>query len=126
MEIQTIQLNNHIKLSIISFSILLVLYLGISIYFTNHFYFRTVINGINASGKTVDELDKEISFKCETYALELEERSGVKEQIRASDIDLRYNANGKLQAFKDNQNAFAWIYSFFSPQKSEMSGIVSL
>ena len=71
MEIQTIKLNKFMKVSIISFSIFLVLYLGISIYFSTHFYFGSVINDINASGKTVEQLDKEISSKCETYILEL-------------------------------------------------------
>ncbi len=125
MEIQTIKLNKSIKVSIISFSIFLVLYLGISIYFSTHFYFGSVINGINASGKTVEELDKEILSKCETYTLELKERNGVKEQIKAADIGLKYNANGKIQALKDSQNSFTWISALFNPKASEIYGIVT-
>ena len=125
MEIQTIKLNKFMKVSIISFSIFLVLYLGISIYFSTHFYFGSVINGINASGKTVEQLDKEISSKCETYTLELKERNGVKEQIKAADIGLKYNAKDKIQVLKDSQNSFRWIHALFNPKASEIYGMVT-
>ncbi len=109
METLIIKHNKFIKVSIISFSFLLVLYLSISIYFSNHFYFGSVINSVNASGKTVEQLDKEISSKVGTYNLELIERGGAKEQIKGSDIGLKYEAKGKTQALKDSQNSFLWI-----------------
>ena len=127
MEIQT-TIHNHkktIKVSMISFSIFLVLYLLISMYFSNHFYYGFVINGINASGKTVEEVDKDLLMESKTYTLNLEERNGVKEQIKATDIGLKYNAKDKIQALKDNQNSFAWIYEVFNSKKSELSGIVT-
>ena len=120
-----IKLNKHIKVSVISISIFLLLYLGISIYFSNHFYFGSVINGINASGKTVEQLDKAVSAKSQTYKLELVERGGVKEQIKASDIRLKYNAKDKIQALKDSQNSFKWISTLFNPKASEINDIVT-
>ena len=125
MEIQTIKHNKPIKISIISFSILFVLYLGMSIYFSSHFYFGSVINGINASGKTVEKVDKEMSLKTETYTLVLKERNGVNEQIKAADIGLKYNANVKIQALKDSQNSFLWVFSLFNSKVTEMDGIVT-
>jgi len=125
MEIQTIKYKQPIKISIISFSIALVIYLGMSIYFSNHFYFGSVINGINASGKTVAQVDKELSSKGKTYTLELDERNGVKENIKATDIGLKYNSNGKIQNLKDSQNSFTWIYAVFNPKASEISGLVT-
>ena len=125
MQIQTIKHNKPIHFSIISFSILLFIYFGMSIYFSTHFYFGTKINGINASCKTVDELDKELSSKCKTYTLELKERNGVKEQIKATDIGLKYNAKDKIQILKDSQNSFAWIYEVFNSKASKLSDIVT-
>ena len=127
MEIQTI-IHNHkkpIKVSIISFSIFIVLYLGISMYFSNHFYYGSIINGVNASGKTVAEVDKELLMKSQTYTLELKERNGASEQIKATDIGLKYNSNGKIQVLKDSQNSFAWILALFNPKATEMNGIVT-
>ncbi|MFT5874363.1 MAG: hypothetical protein ACI8WT_003324 [Clostridium sp.] len=125
LKIQTLKLNNSIKAIIISFFIFLILYLGMTIYFSTHFYFRSVINNINASGKTVEQLDKAILSKGKTYTLELVERNGVKEQITANDIELKYDLKGKIQVLQDNQNSFKWIDALFNPKNSEISGMVT-
>ncbi|MGH4139076.1 peptidoglycan binding domain-containing protein [Clostridium sp.] len=125
MEAKKSKLNKPINAIIISIFIFIVLYLGISIYFSTHFYFGSVINGINASGKTVDQLDKAVASKCEIYTLELEERGGVKEQIKASDIGLKYNAKDKMQALKDSQKSFKWISALFNPKASEINGMAT-
>jgi len=125
IEVKTIKLNKYMKVSIISFSIFILLYLGISLYFSTHFYFGSVINDINVSGKSVEEFHQEILSKCEAYTLELKERNGVKEHIRAADIDLKYNAKDKIQDIKDSQNSFKWIHGFFNPKPSEVNDIVT-
>ena len=66
-KLRKVKLNKPIKVIIISIFILLVIYLGISIYFSTHFYFGSAINGINASGKTVEQLDKAVSAKSDIY-----------------------------------------------------------
>jgi len=112
--------NKSIKYIIISFSILLIIHFGMTMYFRNHFYFGSVINGVNASGKTAEELDKEISSKITVYSLELEERGNTKEQIKAADIGLRYDGKGKSQALKDTQNSSPWVYSLFESKDSKL------
>jgi lipoprotein-anchoring transpeptidase ErfK/SrfK len=97
-----------------SLCILAVLYFGISSYFKNRFYFGSTINCISASGKTVKEVDDEISSNIETYVLELKERRNQREQIRASDIALKYDSKGQVQNIKDKQNPFKWISAIFS------------
>ncbi|MGH4137750.1 L,D-transpeptidase family protein [Clostridium sp.] len=114
-----------IKNRIIFLSVFLIIYLGISMYFDNHFYYGSVINGINASGKTVAEVDKNLLMKSEAYILEFKERNGVKEQIKSTDIDLKYNAVDKIQDLIDNQNSFAWIFAGFHTKAFEMDGIVT-
>ena len=127
MEIQTIKHNKTIKISIIYFSIFFALYLGMAIYFSTHFYFGFKINGIDASGKTVGEIDKEMLAKSKIYKLELALRSGVKEQIKATDINLKYNSNvkGKIQDLKDSQNSFMWIYEIARQKDFEIDDIVT-
>jgi len=125
MALQTIIQKKPMKNSIIFFPIFIVIYLGISMYFSNHFYYGTVINGISASCKTVEEVDKEMLIKSKTYTLDLQERNGVKEQIKATDIGLEYNAKAKIQILKDSQNSFMWISAIFKSRDSEMDGIVT-
>jgi len=117
--------NNFIKYSIISFTVMLIIYFSMSMYFRNHFYFGSVINGINASGKSVEELDKEISAKITAYTLELDERGNVKEQIKASEIGLKYDGKAKSQALKESQNSSSWISSLFKSKESKMYKVVT-
>ena len=127
MEIKTIKNIKPIKVSIVAFSIFFALYLGMAIYFSTHFYFGSAINGINASGKTVDGLDKEMLANSKTYKLEIALRSGVKEQIKANDINLKYNSNvkGKIQELIDNQNSFMWMYEIARQNDFQIDDVVT-
>lgn len=117
--------NKYIKYSIISFSVLLLIYFSMSMFFRNHFYFGTIVNGINVSGKTVEDLDKEIGAKTFSYTLELEERGNIKEEIKAEDIKLKYDGKDKSQALKDSQNSKSWILSLFKSNKTKMDNVVT-
>ncbi|MBU3111954.1 L,D-transpeptidase family protein [Clostridium lacusfryxellense] len=125
MEVQTTKRKKSIKIIITSLSILFLLYLSIAIYFSNHFYFGSVINGISASGKTVNQVDKELSSKYAKYTLVLKERGGMIEQIKAVDIGVIYNSKGKVQVLEDNKNSFGWFYEIFNTKNSELSGLVT-
>ncbi|MBK5239648.1 peptidoglycan binding domain-containing protein [Clostridium sp.] len=117
--------NKIIRNIIISITIFLVLYFSMSIYFNTHFYFGSKINNINAFGKTVDQLDKSLALKCESYTLELIERNGVTEQIKSADIGLKYNAKEKIQDLKDKQQSFRWIFSLFNTKTSKIDGTLT-
>lgn len=128
MIIIKIELNKFSKSKkgiIISLSLIVIIYLGLSLYFSNHFYFGSKINGINVAGKTVKQADEQISSVIGKYTLELVERSDVKEKIEAANIGLKYNPEGKSQDLKDSQNSFGWVFTLFKTKDSEMSDIVS-
>lgn len=110
---------------IISFSVLLIVYLGMSIFFSKHFCFGTVINNINAAGKTVDQVEEEILNQTMDYKLQLEGREDVRQEIKGSDIGLKYISDDKIQGIKDSQNGFAWIFSLFNKKDSQMDVTVS-
>lgn len=110
---------------ILTFAIVLVIYIGTSIYFTKHFYFGTVINGINATGKTVNEVETEVAKQTENYTLELKERDDKTETISSDQIDLKYVSDGKISEIKNKQKAFLWIVSLFSSKNSDLEVNVS-
>ena len=68
---------------------------------------------------------KKYHLQLSTYTLELTERGDVKEQIKAADIGLKYNPEGKSQALKDSQNSFGWVFALFKTEDSQMNDIVS-
>jgi len=105
--------------------VLLVIYFGLSIYFTKHFYFGSNINGINVTGKTVEEVEKQMKANVNEYTLNLKEPGGKNEQIKATDIGLNYDSEGQVQGLKDNQNPFGWVIALFNTKNSEMTNKVS-
>jgi hypothetical protein len=125
IEVKVNKNKKNVKGIIISLCAMIVIYVGLSIYFSNHFYFGSKINGINVAGKTVEQADEKISSSIDKYTLKLVERGDLEEQIEAVDIGLKYNPEGKSQALKDSQNAFGWIFALFKASDSEMNDIVS-
>lgn len=108
----------------ISLCTLIIIYLGMTIYFKNNFYFGSAINGINVAGKTVGEVEKELSSQIDTYSLELEERGDITEQIKSTDIGLKYEGD-KIKQLKDDQNTISWVSVLFKKKESVMAQVVS-
>lgn len=92
---------------------LLIIYLGITFYFSDRFYFGSVINGIDYSCKTVEEVENLMSKEISNYQLELIGRNQITDTITASDVGYQFVSDGKVQALKNEQNPFFWLISFF-------------
>ena len=105
---------------IISICTLLVIYLGMAIYFMNHFYFGSAINCINVSGENVEDVNEQMASELQTYVLNIKERGGKNEQIRAEEIGLKYDSDGQFKEFKDKQNPYKWISAVFNTKDSKM------
>ena len=74
MKVRLSKNSKILKGIIITFSTLLVVYFGISIYFINHFHFGFEVNNISLAGKTVEEADKTIRDNIQSYVLEIKGR----------------------------------------------------
>ncbi|MFT5871545.1 MAG: hypothetical protein ACI8WT_000465 [Clostridium sp.] len=105
---------------IISICTLFVIYLGMAIYFMNHFYFGSAINCINVSGESVEDVNEQMASELNTYKLNLKERDGKNEQIKAGEVGLNYNSEGQFKELKDRQSPYKWISSFFNTDASKM------
>lgn len=125
MEKQRNKRNKIIIGSIVSLGIILGIYFGMSVYFMDHYYFGTVINSVDVSGKTVEEAEVEMESEFSKYSLELQERNGQIEQISAADINFKYNSNGQLQSLKDEQSPYKWISSLFDKKDPKTLDIIS-
>ncbi len=125
IEKRRIRKKKIMKWSVISVASLLLIYLGVSAYFVKHFYFGTTINTIAVSGKTVEAVNEELAADTEKYTLTLEGRDGVKEEISASEMGIKYNSQDKVQELIDSQNPFKWIVGIFSKTDSQISDMFS-
>lgn len=117
--------NKIAKGIIIILCIFIVIYLGMLVYFADHFYFGTIINYVDVSGKTVEEAEKKMEDEFSVYTLELQERNNKKEKIKGANIKLKYNSNGEIQALKNEQNPFKWIFESFNTKESKIAKVIS-
>lgn len=104
---------------------LIVIYIGFSIYFKNRFYLGSSINSVSVAGKTVQEADDTISSEVQNYVLSIEERDGKTEEIKASDIGLKYNSGNKIQEVKEEENTSIWLSAIFNQNEKEVKDIIS-
>ena len=68
--------------------ILLIAYVGLSIYFMSHFCFRTKLNGAGVSGYSADKVLKEWQDEIKNYKLDITERDGSVDELKGDDIGL--------------------------------------
>ena len=90
---------------IISFVVILLMYIGVSIYFKDRFCFGSSVNNISLAGKTVHEANEKISSKINNYKIEIIERNNKKECISSNDMGLENNAKG-IEELQEKQNSF--------------------
>lgn len=102
---------------IILIASILLLYLLISVYFTNHFFFNTVINGADVSLKAHDDANDIIRSYIKDYKLQLIERNGEVEEIIGQDIGVQYNEKNSISKIYHRKNPLKWITSLFKNQK---------
>ncbi len=103
------------------FSILIVAYLGMAIYFSHHYYFGSEINCINVSWKTIEEAKTMITSEIDAYTLTLKERGGKTEQIKATEVGLKYDSEEVFNKFKASQDPLKWISPFLNKDSPEMT-----
>lgn len=101
--------------------VILLLYFLLSIFYNYHFYSNTMINGVNASNKTVRQVEDAINAQAKGYHLTIEGRNNAYEEINGSDIDLYAVFDGSLKEIMLAQNGFAWPIYLVKAQELEIN-----
>ncbi|MDR3598187.1 peptidoglycan binding domain-containing protein [Clostridium sp.] len=119
---KTINIKELLKSEAIGKNIILIassvlIYLLVSLYFTNHYFFNTVINGVNVSLKAHDDANNIIRSYIKDYGLQLIERDGEIEEIRGQDIGMQYNEKNSISKVYKIQSSFKWISSLLKEQE---------
>lgn len=109
--------SKYIGKNIILIASSILIYLIISLYFANHYFFNTAINGVDVSLKAHGDVNH-IFKKCiKDYQLQLVERNGVTEEIKGQDIGIKYNENSSILKVNKLQSSFKWISSLLIKQE---------
>lgn len=116
-KIKSKKVNLLIQNAIICLFVIVLLYLLISLYFVNHFFFNTEINGVNVSLKSHKKVDKIINNYIKRYTLKIIERNGNAEDITGQEIEMQYNEKNAISKVYKSQSSVKWIVSIFGIQK---------
>ncbi len=91
----------------------LSVYIGISVYFMEHFFPGTVINGENADFFTVAQASRLVLRQAQSYTLELEEKSGKLSVLDPKEMGVSYYETDAVRKVKRMQNGFLWPRMFW-------------
>lgn len=100
---------------IVLFLIMVAGYIGISIFYKDHFYSGTMINEIDVSNCSIEEVKNIINSGTDGYSLMLLARDDVTETIDGEAIDLAPIWDGGIEEILQAQNGFSWVIKEFRP-----------
>ena len=104
----------RILIGVFSFiGVIAAAYLGVSAFFSSHFYYNTNINGADFSLKTVSQVQDYMEGEVAGYSLTLDEQGGKKETIQGTDISLKYVRDDSVDKLLEQQNPFLWVTAFW-------------
>ena len=109
---------------IIIMTAIIFTYLLIAIFFTNHFFFNTEINGINLSLKSYEEAPDILKKSINDYKLQIIERDEKIEEILGKDIGLQYNEKNSISNVQDRQASLKWIVGLIKKQNYNIGDLV--
>lgn len=105
--------------------ILLIIYIGVAVFFQNHFGFRTTVNGVKAAGKSPKQIEQLIKKEIDGYEITLEERENHSEVLKGTQIDLRTEFDGSLEQEMKKQSGFAWPLYLFRTSEIEVETMIT-
>ncbi|MEG1848261.1 MAG: peptidoglycan binding domain-containing protein, partial [Lachnospiraceae bacterium] len=105
--------------------ILLILYIGISLFFINHYYFGTTLNGMNYGGKSLKQVRKSIVSEMEHYELTLVGRDQGSDVIAGSAIGLEYGFDNTLEQLLQSQKEFSWPIAIWKDHDYELPQMIA-
>ncbi|MGC4019570.1 MAG: peptidoglycan binding domain-containing protein [Muricomes sp.] len=106
-------------------AVLVLVYVGGSVFFANHFLLNTKINGHDFSGKSAADVETFFKGQVKGYKLTVLEKDNKSDTIEGSDISLAYKENDSIKKALGKQNGFLWPVSFFAEKSSKVTVEVS-
>lgn len=88
-------------------------YLAASVYFMEHFFLGTAVNGENVEFQTVKQVNSLILEQAEGYGLTLLERGGTEESVMAQQLGMSFSETENVRNYKRVQNGFLWPRMFW-------------
>ena len=95
-------------------AILVVGYAAGALYYTNHLFAGSKINGMDCANMTEKKADAALKKQVESYEIELDLRNNESRTISGSDIGYQYIGSGDVKDVMKKQNPLLWVSGLFS------------
>ena len=100
-------------------------YIGLAIYYHNAFAYGTWINGVYCTGRSINDVNKELAKGFSYDGIVIYDKDGNTWQISAEEIDYQYDFARALEIYLQQQNAWVWIDSLFHSENVELMPVVT-
>ena len=104
---------------------LMAVYIGLAVYYRNAFTYGTWINGIYCTGKSIQEVNKELAADFTYEGVTVTDRDGNSYVISAQEIAYQYDFKKALEIYQKRQNPWMWTDSLFGGHQVELVPVVS-
>lgn len=104
---------------------LMATYVGLAVYYHNAFPYGTWINGIYCTGRSIQDVNDDLSGQFHYDGVTVEDRDGNRYLIAAEDISYQFDFEKALEIFQKQQNPWMWIESLFGGNQVDLTPVVS-
>lgn len=106
-------------------ALLLVVYVGVSVYFSSHFLPNTTVNGDDVSGMAHDDLAARITNTGMAYQTQVS-GDGINLQISGKDIGVSYDGSSYAQEAAKQYSGWTWPVGVFQSRELKVDQGVTL
>lgn len=99
-------------------------YIGLAVYYQNAFEYGTWINGIYCTGKSIEEVNKDLSEQFEYDGITIYDKEQNAYKIMAEDIGYQYDFEQALKLYLDRQNAWLWVDSIWKVKNDVLNPVI--
>lgn len=103
----------RLKIAWIIIGLILLIYLGLAIYFHSHFFPGTTLNGRKAGGATAQKVMDAVTDEIHSYALKIKTRDEKTESISGAEISLEPEWGDEITELVEQQQIFLWPVRMF-------------
>lgn len=97
-----------------------IAYVGLAFYYRNAFVYGTWINSIYCTGKSIEEVNKELTGQFDYDGITVYDKEQNAYQISAQDIAYQFDFEEALKLYLNKQNAWLWVDSFWKIRNEEI------
>lgn len=104
---------------------LMAAYVGLAFYYRNAFTYGTWINGVYCTGKSIQEVNEELTKDFTYEGVTVTDKDGNSYMISAEEISYQFDFKKALEIYQKRQNPWRWTDSLLGKHQVELTPVVS-